>query len=883
MTTRLTPTSCTGGSVASRPDGSAHVGPPAAASFAQMRLPYLLAAPLAAVALLTAAAPAPAQAARVAAVAAEATIPPGKRAEYRSAGTWSALFDKGSLANRAPVLGWALALAVFGLVGAPYAWLAGSALPDRGYAFAKPLGLLLVGWLTWLGADTGTVPATRTGILLALVAVGAGAVAIVAASRRAFGTWVRRRWRVLVISEVVFWAFFAAALLVRWANPDLWHPARGGEKPMDFAFLNAVVKSEHFPPHDPWFADGVINYYYFGFVLAGTLVELTGVVPAVAYNLAVPTFYAFVAVSSYGAAAALAGRRRGWRSPVAAGVTGALLVAVVGNLAELRLLVQSLRETLPPEAWYWNASRAIGHAPTEPGPITEFPAFTFLFADLHAHALALPYTLVVVGLAAAAARASPRAPRGAGGVALLLLLALALGALWPLNTWDVPTYALVVLLALAVRRGAVRSPRAVLATGARWLAAVGLAWAAFAPFHLAYASSFAGFERWRGSRTALGDYVTVHGAFLLVVATALVVELAVARDAGAAVRGLRLAVTHPRRLRRLAGLHRALVEVRREYVLSVAVALTGVALAAGLALARLGVPALVAGLGTLTFLAAARDRRRSRSADTLWRLTLALFALGLALTLAVELAVAHAIDVGRMNTVFKLYLQVWTLWALAAAVAVMRVHRRLPRLGRPFRIAWLATVATLLAATLLYPALAVPSRIADRLDPSAPRTLDGTAFMRTAVVHERDRPLHLRYDLEAIRWLQRTVRGSPVIAEVNTFPMLYGWGSRYAVHTGNPTIVGWEWHERQQRSNARPGTVEQRVADVQRIYETTDGETARRLLARYDVRYVVVGELERAYFPGGSVKWADGEGRWWRGVYRNRGVTIYEPLTRRRR
>src|SRR5215211_9388373 len=88
-----------------------------------------------------------------------------------------------------------------------------------------------------------------------------------------------------------------------------------------------------------------------------------------------------------------------------------------------------------------------------------------------------------------------------------------------------------------------------------------------------------------------------------------------------------------------------------------------------------------------TTLFRSRDRRRSRSADTLWRLTLALFALGLALTLAVELAVAHAIDVGRMNTVFKLYLQVWTLWALAAAVAVMRVHRRLPRLGRPFRIA----------------------------------------------------------------------------------------------------------------------------------------------------------------------------------------------------
>ena len=198
-------------------------------------------------------------------------------------------------------------------------------------------------------------------------------------------------------------------------------------------------------------------------------------------------------------------------------------------------------------------------------------------------------------------------------------------------------------------------------------------------------------------------------------------------------------------------------------------------------------------------------------------LLLGMIATALALTAAVELIVLKG-DVGRMNTVFKFYLQVWVLLGLAAAIAAVRLLQRW-RPGRASWQWWSVGAAVLLAACLIYPVQATPVKLALRFDPVLPPTDDGMAYMNTAVYGDKGQNIPLDVDYRAITWMQDNVPGSPVVLEANTG--LYKWGSRVSVLTGLPTVVGWDWHQRQQRGDFSP-MVEERVRDVQTMYETPD-------------------------------------------------------------
>ena len=42
--------------------------------------------------------------------------------------------------------------------------------------------------------------------------------------------------------------------------------------------------------------------------------------------------------------------------------------------------------------------------------------------------------------------------------------------------------------------------------------------------------------------------------------------------------------------------------------------------------------------------------------------------------------------------------------------------------------------------------------------------------------------------------MEENIQGTPVVLEAQTPE--YRWGSRVAIYTGFPTVVGWSWHQR---------------------------------------------------------------------------------------
>ena len=146
---------------------------------------------------------------------------------------------------------------------------------------------------------------------------------------------------------------------VRLTNPDLWHNTFGGEKPMDFAFFNGVLRSTIFPAIDPWFAGGYNNYYYFGYVTVGVPTILLGIVPSIAYNLIVPTLFSLTGIAAFSTAFNISNgwqttryefarsddsnevtkksMRRSMGNPWVAGIAALMLVVIVGNLDTIRV------------------------------------------------------------------------------------------------------------------------------------------------------------------------------------------------------------------------------------------------------------------------------------------------------------------------------------------------------------------------------------------------------------------------------------------------------------------------------------------------------------------------------------------------------------------
>jgi len=187
--------------------------------------------------------------------------------------------------------------------------------------------------------------------------------------------------------------------------------------------------------------------------------------------------------------------------------------------------------------------------------------------------------------------------------------------------------------------------------------------------------------------------------------------------------------------------------------------------------------------------------------------------------------------------------------------------------------AWLVVLALLIGSSLIYTVLGTRSRLDDRFN-ALPATLDGAAFMSQAVHFEQEQPLELKWDLEAIRWLQDNVDGSPVVLEAHAEQ--YRWSARIANYTGLPTVLGWPWHQQQQRG-PYGFEISDRARQIKEMYDGTDLPKTQELLRQYNVKYVVVGELERVYYSQEGLQKFPAlvEAGLLSRVFENQGASIY--------
>ncbi|NOQ33219.1 MAG: hypothetical protein GQ567_03340 [Methanosarcinales archaeon] len=668
------------------------------------------------------------------------------------------------------IIVWYMLILAIGMAAFPIVSMVCKNISDRGYCISKIAGILILSYLAWILSYP--LSFSRVTVLLALAILCAASLLCIIYGK----SEIHVRRDVIIRNEIVFFVAFIVFLAIRVYGPEI---IDFGEKFMDFAFLNAVMRSSHFPPHDPWFAGGLLDfYYYFGYLTVAVPSKISGISTAVTYNLGLVTFAALAANAAFGIGYDLTKK-------IGYGVWTMIFVVFIANahiVFDMAARLWNLRIASHEQIFgLWESTRII------PDTINEFPYFSFTFGDLHPHVISIPFQLLLLVLMLNIHRSDESGMRiyGEGAVHILagtLLSALALGVLFPVNAWDYPTYLIIfasIVLVQQYHAASLRNAPVPIATVAI------LSVLLFMPFYLDFQGAGASGIGIVYQHTLLPDFIAIFALFLFLIFSFLFLHS----------------------------------DLDRRYV----VALIPVA-----ALSLIFFQTLIITI-PLTLLCIYLLFHEDNKSD---RFVMVLVLIGSLLAIFCEIFYLDdhfGAPNERMNTVFKLYLQIWILWGIAAGYCMYRSISSLKYASRRSKTIWIVFFCILLASSGICSLTITAERIS--LDHN-PRSLDGTAYLNLS-----DKGEYL-----AISWIRGEIAGTPVILEAPGGNS-YSTDSRVSAFTGLPTLIGWRWHEIMWGRGW--DEIGPRVKDADTIYNTHDVPLAIDLLDRYNVSYIYIGSAER--------------------------------------
>jgi YYY domain-containing protein len=702
---------------------------------------------------------------------------------------------------------WWLVLEIIGFLALPVSFYLCPNLRDHGYSVSKPLGLLLTTYFSWIiSVFTGY---SYISVLFSFVLTGIISLLIYFMHLKKRHISIDKKY--IFKFEILFFIAFIVFSIIRAYSPEIYWT--GGEKFMDMTFINSMLRTTEFPPIDPWMSGTVTYYYYFGYLIVANLINISGVFPSIAFNLATASFFALSFTTAFGIGFNLTEK-------IKYGIITAFFVTMAGNLVGFFQLLDILRKDNLNDILsfsYWTSSRVI------PDTINEFPFFSFLQGDVHAHMISITFQLLVIILLLNIMRSSDLNLR------CILVVGLAVGFLYPLNTWDYPVYlvlgviAIVTTVILSNHPGKNRKLLKPLISIASMAAA---SYLLYLPYHLSYKIDKSILLVPSG-RSSLIFYITIFGFFLFMIYTFIFKNI---RNNS----GINTINNNTSDGSKTSNFTANISKVSL-VLLSISALITIVEIKLFIfdnvekpKINEFELLLLLFPLLALLVLPILKEKNRNNVFIFILMIT------GLFISILCEFFyILDALGSGnppfiRLNTVFKFYLQNWIMWSICASYVLFLSREQIY-----LKKVWGITVVILILMVSIYPVFATLGKSGGF---AGTPDLDGEAYVT------KEHP----QDYQAILWF-RNLTGQPVVLQAPG--EVYQWNTVITTFTGLPTVIGWAGHEITWRFPNR-SEIDQRWSDVGRIYTSGDIREVEEILKNYNVSYVYFGETEANKFRG---------------------------------
>jgi YYY domain-containing protein len=691
---------------------------------------------------------------------------------------------------------WWTTIFFIGIIFVPITSLMFPIFFDKGYIFAKIIGIAFISYSVFIFGFLKILPFETQNIFL--IAVIFLLINIFIRKKIPLSNIkIKSFLPIFILEECLFFAILTLWSFIHAHQPDI----HGLEKYMDYGFINSILRAKYFPPLDMWFTPYPINYYYFGHLVTAVLTKLSFLPSAISFNLMLSTMAAIGFTSAFSIAANLLRplfKKTSLKISIVGGLISAFLLNFAGNLHAIYLFFKPYENenpvpfwqlifspsTYPNNYWYPNATRFIQNT------IHEFPIYSNVVSDLHGHFLDVPFVLLTIAILLSLFFKSKL--KIINWKLEITLISFLLAIMYMTNAWDGIIYLILAILIITFVKlkptidlnykqsikhflsSIVQNKKHILHTTFYIL----LIFAGFFLFTLPFNLNFKPFASGIGILCApkfLTD-IEKFGPFLF----------------------------EPNHCQH-SPLWQLLILYGFFYF-------------------------WVISFGIFIYSKIKSKHSDIAPSDIFVGILILLSTLLIIIPEFIyvkDIYPAHY----RANTMFKLVYQSFMMLSLCSGYIIVRLFLEYKSLisNHPYwRFTYWSIGTLMIILVSLYPYFAINSYFGNLRNYVG---LSGTDYLKG---------LYLS-DYEAIQWINNNIKGQPIILEAQGDS--YTDYARVSTNTGLPTVLGWTVHEWLWR-----GTYDipaPRIPDIEKLYESSNLEETRTLLKKYNATLVFIGSLER--------------------------------------